>query len=149
VTLKQQKLQQYFKFEIEVLYPSLPLPFIPTELTATPDGTKILFSNATPQPHLRERDPFGKRPRVIPQLGILDAKTGKVLAEKKLAPGQRVGALNNEWVLLLQEDPTRGEILGAATLAKHKTLWAKTPIDSARRYWQIVPAFDRDDARFL
>lgn len=137
VTLKHKDIQRLLSFEIEVFYPSLALPFEPTSIGISPNGALALLSNCSLSRWQRQR---GDRERPDqPVVMLLDLKTEKVLATKKLGEAMRLGALTNNLVAMIHEvNPERCEILDAKTLARTKTLAAESPIQAVQPYGKLL-----------
>lgn len=137
VTLKHKDIQRLLSFEIDVVYPSLVLPFVPTELGVSPDGSLALLSNCALSRWQRQR---GDRDRPAqPVVTLLDLKTDKVLASKKMGAAMRFAALTNNLVAMIhEENQERCEILNLKTLGREKTLVAESQILTVQPYGKLL-----------
>lgn len=142
VTLKHKDIQQPLSFEVSVNYPAMLLPFSPTQVFVTPDGSKLLLCNSAPPPrpvNLNGGYSHEREGAKQPFLGLIDVKTNKLLTLKKLPARVRISAVTDDCLVLVDEETSsRVEILDLKTLEKVKAITTQTRFERVEMYGKLL-----------
>ncbi len=129
VTTKWGALEKSQRFELDVAYPSIPLPFSVGGFSIAPSEDELAIWEGAPY------DQYGRPKAAAPgpsRLAILQLKSGEVIAERKVAETIGWIVFSDDHVFLTAQQATaeRCEVLRRSDLERVATIVASGPIQN-------------------
>lgn len=127
-TIAHGDIQRTLRFDLNVTFPSMKLPFAPANFAAAADGKRIVIWEG---PTLdRFGRPQGNASATAARIAVIDVATGKVAVERQVAEQIGSSIVTDRYLILrpaLQGSP-KCEILRISDLQRAKSLVASGPI---------------------
>jgi hypothetical protein len=126
ITLKHGDIQRTLKYEFEVVYPSISLPFTPANIAIDPSGEfAFIWEGPSVDRYGRAQPTTSTTIRVA----LIEVGTGRVMAERKLAEKIGSAVVTEKHVILQTATATpKCEVLQTSDLERVKAIVAAGPI---------------------
>lgn len=133
-TLKHNNLQRTMLFPLQVVYPSVNLPFTPSRIEVKPDAKQLVIWNG----HLAVPANAPRTARTESatsnesRLARIDLESGKVAVERTFSePVRSVGFSGDQLIVLFHQNSPRVELLNASDLRRSKGIVCDAAVLSA------------------